>query len=1190
MASSSQPAASGPRTDFFRQLKPVCVALSKITIRSTEKPNAKEVLGLIESLTSLWTAQASRDATILDEKLAEYVFFPLSHLLRHQDQYPIRVIEATIKLISALVQYGWKAKLSQELAHQLLIFFSLTISGGTPGESKPREIPEETIIQGYRAITTLVTATGSSTLVPASSASAPENEIIPALGTGVTVVLDGIAAGVPVLIQLEALQCLEAFYTTIRNNLVLARFLPGTVSTLSRFLSPPSSQKTQRRVLVRCLEVLKLVLVNVLSDIKIRGILHKLKEEKPAQDDQTAAAKDDKPNAELSPAWLKATTAQVKIALSSVLKLRSHESEQVQAALDGLCITLLDECHASLADCQSILVETAMMVEDVEAEKSLHQTSLQDLAGIYPELENIIKSTLYNWITGLPRQIQANDDRVKKLAVRGILRATKLAAALHIDSATLDESLGDSLRDSVVSLMRDSKPAKVLDDIDSEGGLSPDNAGTELIPYRPVLLDLEGQKTTREEISTLISNMGSQEQQVKLAATMLGSLRDLDGLDQIASFWLSFELLKATYNQTSDLDELFDLSSLEETKNQEAIFRELYDFSASVVSSHSDTEEQDWRLEAIALEVTAFAASRLKQDFRPELIDVLYPVTTCLGSSVPQLRRHAIATLNRLASSCGYPSVSDLIIDNVDYMVNSISLRLNTFDISPASTKVLTMMIRLTGPKIIPYLDDVVAAIFAALDNYHGYPVFVESLFGVLSEMVNQGTRSDASHLLLEGNSASSQPIDHRKRKLPSRGIEGILETLEQRAQKAKKLKIETEEYQKEGKISHSNKPWGTEKSTSEAKSLLDKLESGMPLDDEEEEEDAKGQDQESAVEKAKAPTYTLLSRIMTLTQHYLSSPTPTLRKSLLDLVGTLSPALANDENAFLPMVNALWPVVVARLYDGEPFVVVAACKALAGMCAAAGDFLGTRFKTEWWSCSSPGYGSGSGSSGVGGQNGGLGKWLGRVKAEGVKARGRGQRGGLSSSFSFSSCGNGRIGTGSGSGTSGILLPSRLGASAGGEVEDIVIGAKSGGKKKQQKEQQLTESLKSLSITSSPAPLSQSLSTTTGGLSASSSLGRFSQASQIWDAAIQLITAIVGYVKVDDDMFDEILDLVVDEISQQKKNEELKAALDAVNSDAVWLALYERGSLGTGGVSSIEIPGRVEGFEFEFVQLGEVSV
>ncbi|KAM7197032.1 Armadillo-type fold [Naviculisporaceae sp. PSN 640] len=1186
MASLSQPALSDPRKDFFRQLKPVCVALGQITIRTQQSPDTKETLRLVESVTSLWTGQASRDATILDEKLAEYVFFPLSHLLRSQEKYPIRVIEATIKLISSLIQYGWKAKLSQELAHQLLIFFSLILSGSAPGESKQREIPEETIIQGYRAINTLITATGSTTLVPAASAATQEDEVIPALGHSVTVVLDGITAGIPPLIQLEALQCLNAVYTAIRNNAVLARFLPGTVSTLSRLLSPPSNQKTQRRVLIRCLEVLKLVLVTVLGDLKIRCLLHKIKDAKPSQDDQTTETKDEGTNKELSPAWLKATTAQVKIALSSVLKLRSHESEQVQAALDSLCITLLDECHASLADCQSILVETAMMVEDEEAEKSLLQTSLQDLAAIYPELGDIIKSTLYSWITGLPRQIQSNDDRVKKLAVRSILRGTKLAAALHMDSSTLDDSLGNSLRDCVVSLIRDSKPSKVLDDIDSEGGLSPNQANTELIPYRPVLLDHEGQKTTRAEISTLISKIGSPEQQVKLATAMLSSLRDSEGVDQIASFWLSFELLKATYNQTSELDELFDLSSLDETKDQEGVFRELYEFSASIISSHSDTDEQDWRLEAIALEVTAFAASRLKEDFKPELIDVLYPVTTCLGSTVPQLRRHAIATLNRLASSCGYASVSDLIIDNVDYMVNSISLRLNTFDISPASTKVLTMMIRLTGPKIIPYLDDVVAAIFAALDNYHGYPIFVESLFAVLSEMVNQGARSEASHLLLEDSSAGAKSIDHRKRKLPSRGIEGILEMLEQRAQKAKKLKLEEEEQTDEvDKPSHPKRPWGPEKS--QAKSLLDKLESGMSLDEEDDEKTAaaEGEEESTAVaekdkEKQPQPTYTLLGRILTLTQHYLTSPTPTLRKSLLELVGTLSPALAPDENAFLPMVNSLWPVVISRLYDGEVFVVIAACHALAGLCKSAGDFLGTRFKTEWWSSSVSfdskigGGGGGRGTKKSGGNAGGLGKWLRGVKAEAIKARGKiktkrdgpsslgSSRGGLlSSSSSVSGVGD------------GIILPSR---STG---DNITVGSSG----KQSGQEQLTESLMSLSVTTHKSFPSQASSAIVSGPGSGSSgaLGRFSQASQLWDAAVRLVTAIVMYVRIDDDMFDEILELVVDELAE---NGELKGALEAVNADAVWLALYERGGLKAVG-GQLEAPASVPGFGFEFVQL-----
>ncbi|KAK3322136.1 armadillo-type protein [Apodospora peruviana] len=1161
-------ASSEPRTDFFRQLKPLCVPLSQLILRSKDKvADAKEILRLIEALTALWTAQASRDAGILDGKLADYVFFPLSHLLRTQDQYPIRVIEATIRLIRSLIQYGWKANLGGELSQQLLVFFSFTV-GGLPGQSSTRrELPEETVVEGYRAIAVLVSTTGPGSLVQALSDD--NDKSIPALGHSLTVVLDGIAAGVPPLIQLEALQCLRVFFTVVFPATVYARFLPGTVSTLSRLLSPPAQQKTQRRVLVGCLEVLELVLVTVLGDVKIRSILNKLQESTSSEGTQPGRTEEDaEVGGELTPAWLKAASAQVKIALSSVLKLRSHESEQLQATMDHLCITLLDQCHSSLADSHPILVETAMMLEDEETRKSLLQTSLQDLAGIYPELGNSIKSTLYGWITGLPRLMQSNDELVKQLAIRSILRGTKLAAALHMDSSTLDDSLGDALRDSIVGLIRNSKPSKLLDDVETDGELWAGTSGgvvvdsrTETVPYRPVLLDLEGQKTTRTEISTLISNIGSSVQQVKLGAKMLSSLRDSEGVDQIASFWLAFELLKATYAQTADLDELFDLSSFDEAKSQERVFQELYDFSASVIASHSDaSEENDWRLEAIALEVTAFAASRLKVEFRPELIDVLYPITTCLGSQVPQLRRHAVTTLNRLAQSCGYGSVSELIIDNVDYMVNSISLRLNTFDISPASTKVLAMMVKLTGPRLIPYLDDVVAAIFAALDNYHGYPVFVESLFSVLSEMVNQGVRSDM--LLLQDTAVKS--VDHKKRKQTSLGIAGILDILEQRANRQKS---QDEDDDIKGGC-HPKEAWKSS-SGEEAKSLLDRLEApGSDDDDHDEDEDGKNSaavdNTRTESDQPKTPTYSLLARVLTLTQHYLTSPTPTLRKSLLVLVATVSPALAADDNAFLPLVHTLWPVVVSRLHDGEPFVAVAACKALAALCGAAGDFLATRFKTEWYT-----------SSGIGGtQQQGLGKWFAKVKAD-AAVRGTNSR--LKAPAVLSRGGSGGE----------ILVPPRYPAT----VEAVSDGGVGGGQ-----QSPLTQTLMSLALnntmpstttvgTTSKPVASSSLSLSSGGNAAAASasaLGRFSQASQLWDAAVELLTAMVRYVRIDDDMFDEVLELLVDVcVLPGQRGDDVREALEAINADAVWLALYKRGRV----EMKAEQSEPVDGLGFGFVRL-----
>ncbi|KAH6849777.1 armadillo-type protein [Chaetomium sp. MPI-CAGE-AT-0009] len=1100
------------RTEFFQQLKRVCIPLSQFALAPKGKPvDSKEVFKLLESLIGLWSTQADKDASILDDKLADYVFFPLSHLLRDRDRYPIRVIEAVIRLLRLLIQHGWKAKASPQLFQQLLVFLSFIV-GGVPGQPK-QDMPEETIVEGFRTLAALVRIAEPSHIAPPAE-SAAKSKTIPAVSHSLTVMLDGVAEGVVPLVQLEAAQCLHTVFTTIKDNTVLAQFIPGTVSALTKVLSPPQANQTQKRVLLKCLEILQLVLVSVLADIKVRSLLRELEKSSTTASGATTELQDSTSSGNLTPSWLKATTSQVKIALSAVFKLRSNESEEVQSALHRLCISLLDECHASLADCRSMFVETAMMLEDQDTQSRL-ETSLQDLAGVYAELGESIKLALYSWITGLPRVMQSSDERVKQLGIRSILRGTRLAAALQMDSSTLDDALGDSLRDSIITLIKSSKQPKIVDDAGADISTGTDLArsGLELATYSPVLLDSEGQKTTRKEVGSLISNVGSSVQQVRIATAMLGYLRDSEGVEQIASFWLSFELLKATYAQSSDLDDLFDLSSLGESRHQEEAFRELYDFSASVLSAHSDSVEADWRLEAIALEVAAFAASRLKADFQPELIDVLYPITTFLGSQVPQLRRHAITTLNIIAASCGYESVSDLIVDNADYMVNSISLRLNTFDISPASTKVLTMVIRLTGPRLIPFLDDVVAAIFAALDNYHGYPVFVESLFSVLSEVVTQGVKSDM--LLLED--ANTKPINHRKRPPRSLGVPGILDTLTARLNRAaRSAKEEKEETTTLPMHPHPKQPWGppkednkpNPKSQDEATTLLNKLtnpdpDTTNPQPPEEEEPDP---DPEPPTAPP-TPTYTLLTQILTQTQHHLTSPTPTLRRALLDLVATVAPALGPDEKAFLPLVHAVWPVVLARLRDPEPYVAVAACAALAALCEAAGDFLGTRFRTEWW------------------ERGGLGAWVRGVRD--AVPRGKGGKG-----LVLAMGGGGTGGTGG-----GILVPAREG-----------------------------DGTRMVESSSGPS----------GG-----ALGRFAQASQVWEAVLRLLTAIVAFVRVEDDMFDDILGLVVDVLP---RHAELRAALETINADAVWLALHER------GMAEVREAPAVEGFEFRFASVERATV
>jgi hypothetical protein len=1123
--------------------------LSKLALRSPKDNgvDAKEIQQLLESLLDVWETQARREgvfstrihqAGVLDEKLADYVFFPLSHILRGQDTYPMVVIETTIKLLKSLIQHGWKNKISAELSQQLLIFLTFIV-GGVPGQERTRQVPEETILEGYRTLSALVKATGSSTL---GSAGLLEEKMVPTLGHSVSVILDGVTEGLTPDTQLAALDCVHSLYAGLKDQAALASFLPGTVSKLTHLLVPPASLKTPVRVLVKGLTVFKTVLTTVLGDLRTRNILREMDVTETEREDVNAPEL--KSSQALTPAWLKATASQIKIALSSVLKLRNHDSEKVQQAVGTLCVALLDECHASLSECKTILVETAMVVyqddEDGAPNATLPslsghrhgltqamsnasldgtdtqnfpyglETSLKDLVGIYDELKDTISSVMYSWVMGLPRVMQSSDERIKQQAIRNFKKGNKLLAEFGVNSSTLEDSMADALRDSIVALILSSKQmGAVTEEVDEDPITALATASSEVSGrnYRPIILAHDAQRNTKQEIRSLIESIGSSDKQAKLASEMLGYLRDADGVDQIGTFWLSFELVQAACQARhvqDELDTFLDLSSANDDNSQDTVFHELYDFSASILASHSDVDETDWRLEAIALEVAAFAAARMQLNFRPELIDVLFPITTFMGSHKPQLRSHAITTLNSIATSCGYSNVSELIIDNVDYMVNSMSLRLNTFDISPASTRVLTMMIRLSGPKLIPFLDDVVQSIFAALDNYHGYPVFVESLFSVLLEVVEQGAKSDL--LLLEGD-ASTKKINHKKRPPTSEGIPGMLAYLDARQKRlAKTRALDAEAGLVKG---HPTVPWGPGKTKAKPKSFLETLDeiSPDPANEDSQPQESSPQDLDTP-KPAPTPTYTLLTRITTLTQHHLTSPSPTLRRSLLDLLTRAAPALAADEDSFLPVVNAIWPTLIARLRDPEPFVVIAACDAIVALCASAGDFLSSRIKTEWWDW--------------------MGRWCARVKQEAsrkdVPSRQSGGRGGAGRAFINYK--------GGGDGGGDILIPGRN----QGEV------AATPEKDSPMADMKLVQSTK-----------------TTSGRVVTSGLGRFAESAKVWSAVVRMLTGIVSFVRIEDEIFDQILELVVEILPRE---DGLRTALEVINADAVWLAMYQREMVG----------------------------
>ena len=98
-----------------------------------DKIGSKELTASAEHL--LETVQKlSKQASSIDEKLADYVFFPLSQVLQQRRDAPVRTLEFVVRCIKLLLQYGWREKLNGELAVQLLIL--LTHLAGAGQQSK----------------------------------------------------------------------------------------------------------------------------------------------------------------------------------------------------------------------------------------------------------------------------------------------------------------------------------------------------------------------------------------------------------------------------------------------------------------------------------------------------------------------------------------------------------------------------------------------------------------------------------------------------------------------------------------------------------------------------------------------------------------------------------------------------------------------------------------------------------------------------------------------------------------------------------------------------------------------------------------------------------------------------------------------------------------------------------------------
>ncbi|GKZ21473.1 hypothetical protein AbraIFM66951_006656 [Aspergillus brasiliensis] len=958
---------------FSKKLKPPCVELSSVGLRFRgRQATPNDVFRALQPVYNVLDELARKDA--LDEKLAEYAFFPLCHIFNETQRAPVNCLELSVKCLRILVEKGWGRRLSPQMGKQLIILLTLIV-GGTPNKSGETNSAQtrspELAIAGFNCLLAIFSVLDG----PVA-----KQTIYHEVGTATVVdqmvylMLEGAADEGSDELCISAAKSLQALFQRITDRVVLASIMPRTVSTLTKIIKPSTQVRRSYKLLSVCLQIFSYLLKTVLND-QVANTSEKSSTSQNAEDQLV-----------LDASWLKATATQIKLALANVTQIRRHDRPEVQTALLELCLMIVEDCQETLQEALPIIVETVVVLSNVDENQMPNEAfvALRHHATTYPAVIDSLKNSLHTWVTAFPRTMQSNDETAKQWAVKQISTAFQVLSQVQSGSDLLAASLASGICDSVAASLNSSTSAlqPLSSDVANNQTLEVLNHGLKSASFPPVILEHRSQQQTLNDLQSMIIRLNASESGSEITRLIINRVHQEKGNALVAPLWLALTFLKSNTQLTSIFDDFISADELEpsgQRLSRSGMIEELYYVSLPILNEPLVDDSRDWRVQALALEAVALQAQQLGEAFRPELMDALYPVLQLLASSNSSLQKHAMTCLNILTTACKYGDASTMIVENVDYLVNSVALKLNTFDVSPYPPQVLLMMVKLSGVRLIPYLDDLVDSIFSILDMYHGYPKLVEMMFRTLAAIVEEGTKSPS--FLAIDNGKDSKDVDHRKKPYERLQISTLVQDLAHR--KAKRAKLAEDLGDVDEVIPHPKKPWTSDsgKPKQQEPDLSNTSIDDLLKEDDDPDEPLPPPREAEDSEKPLSKPHNLLLHIIQSIPSHLSSPSPYLRRSLLTILIDVFPTLAAHENSFLPLINDLWPAVSARIsfpssltttatttgtksteiidtrlkqsptefsFQEETFVTTTACKAIETMCKTAGDFMASRIETEF--------------------------------------------------------------------------------------------------------------------------------------------------------------------------------------------------------------------------------------------------
>lgn len=120
-------------------------------------------------------------------------------------------------------------------------------------------------------------------------------------------------------------------------------------------------------------------------------------------------------------------------------------------------------------------------------------------------------------------------------------------------------------------------------------------------------------------------------------------------------------------------------------------------------------------VDIVILEAIGDFADILKDQFQELFLDLLYPLTEKLGSTDTRVEQTALSTLERITRVTGYQNVGALLRENLDYLVDTLTIRLQRLELYPWAPYVLNGLLKHVG-MTTSLIEDAVWAVVSRME------------------------------------------------------------------------------------------------------------------------------------------------------------------------------------------------------------------------------------------------------------------------------------------------------------------------------------------------------------------------------------------------------------------------------------------------------------------------------------------